>query len=787
MIPFICTPLALYQGFNQLFRVVDTLMASHISSRSVSAVAYLSQITQILLAVGGGLAVGASILISRFYGAGDYKKVKDLINTVFALCGVLSAIVLIIIPFVRPFLSFFGTPLPLIDEGTGYFIISLIDIIVIFYNNIYISIERAMGNSKRILNLNSICIIVKFALTFFFVYVLHSGISMIASAGIIANLFILIPGFYYMRKNRCLISLRVYPDSLSSRRVKPLIGLRYPVMTEKAAFAAGKIAVNSMSTNYGSLTVGALGITNNISGFVTSVQNGFQEGCSSVISQNLGAKNTTRALEAFRVTLLWNLFIGTAGYILTMVFLPQLANLFSPSDNDFATMIERIYRYEAAGIIPLSINASAVALLYGFGYTKLTLIINFCRVLVFRVPLLWILQKYTNLGLQSVGIVMMASNILVSVLSGSIALVLYTKIHRKQKADRSYVHCTVGYRSKDDFTDLQKAFDYIQTLEACTEAYISLGKGKYKGQFYFDGYRGHRSLPDIKLSLRGRGMKKSIISGNLYANMMMENGEKRGTFRSYTVFLSGPSVHLENLAIENTSGLPENEGRNAGQAIALYADASSVICRKVALYGHQDTLFTSPLPERERISGGFTGPGKDRERKPSIQIYDRCVIAGTIDFIFGGALSLFKNTKIIVRPLYPKEGESDTGGACYIAAPSSDESSKDESLFTEAKSGYVFHRCAIHCEKNQSGVKIYLARPWRPYARCVYAVCTFNHAVASEKWDNWNDPGNEKTAFFAEFKNKGESDDKTGGKKSFGLKLNRHQLRAVLSQFKAFT
>ena len=117
VIPSICAPLALYQGFNQLFRVVDNIMASYISSRSVSAVAYLSQITQILLAVGGGLAVGASILISRFYGAGDYKRVKELINTLYALCAVLSIFVFSMIPFARPILQFFGTPQALIEIG----------------------------------------------------------------------------------------------------------------------------------------------------------------------------------------------------------------------------------------------------------------------------------------------------------------------------------------------------------------------------------------------------------------------------------------------------------------------------------------------------------------------------------------------------------------------------------------------------------------------------------------------------------------------------------------------
>ncbi len=61
VILMIGTPLALYQGLQQVFSILDTMMAAHISKESVSAVAYLSQLNHLLSAVGGGLAVGAGI------------------------------------------------------------------------------------------------------------------------------------------------------------------------------------------------------------------------------------------------------------------------------------------------------------------------------------------------------------------------------------------------------------------------------------------------------------------------------------------------------------------------------------------------------------------------------------------------------------------------------------------------------------------------------------------------------------------------------------------------------
>lgn len=72
----VCTPLALYQSLNHFFKILDAIMAAHISAESVSAVAYLSQINLMLSAIGGGLAIGSGLKISEAYGAADYALVK---------------------------------------------------------------------------------------------------------------------------------------------------------------------------------------------------------------------------------------------------------------------------------------------------------------------------------------------------------------------------------------------------------------------------------------------------------------------------------------------------------------------------------------------------------------------------------------------------------------------------------------------------------------------------------------------------------------------------------------
>lgn len=424
-------PLALYQSLNQLFKMLDTLMASHIGSSTVSAVAYLSQINLMLSALGGGLAVGSSIKISEAYGAGEFELVKRRVSTLFAMCAILGGgILLFLAPFTPQFLRLMNTPEEFIAEGSTYFILELVAMVITFFNSVYIAIERVRGNSRRILYLNMSVIVVKLSLTAWFVYGLKGDVTMIAIATILSQLVMLAAAVINLNQGENVFGFSLRAIDFKGEVVKPMVKLSAPVIVEKAAFAMGKVVVNSMSTVYGSLTVGALGISNNIGGITTMPQNGFQECGSAIISQNMGAKKPERALSAFKWTLVINMLCGLLFMSLSLIFLGPLSNLFAKGDAEFAGMIAEVYRLEAIGAIPLGVNAAVMGMLYGFGKTKITLLMNFCRVFVFRIPVLWALQRFTTLGNVSVGIVMVVSNVCTGILAVIIAAVEIRKICR---------------------------------------------------------------------------------------------------------------------------------------------------------------------------------------------------------------------------------------------------------------------------------------------------------------------------------------------------------------------
>ena len=435
-----CAPLALFQALQSIFKILDALMASHIGADAVSAVSALSQITLMITALGSGLAVGGSIKISEAYGRGDYEQVRRRVATVYVMAVAVSIVVAaVLIPFAVPFLRLLQTPEELIVTGVDYFRVEILTLVINFFNTVYIAIERSRGHAKKILNINMVIILVKLALSAFFVYIMEMGLMMIAVATLVGQVILL--GYAVVNMRRDEGAFRFSPKNISMKKetVGPILNLSYPVSAEKVLFAAGKVIVNAMSGMYGGLTVGALGISNNIGGLTTSWHMGFTDGAAPLISQNRGAGRYKRTLQIYFRLLALQMAIGLVGLLLVSQTLPWLATVFAQSKNQFdqtfCDMIVDIHRWEMLGYITLGINSATVALLLGYGYTKLTMLLNVARVFVYRVPVLWFLQNFTNMGAEAVGVTMMVSNVCVGITAVVVAIPVILKIRKLVKEE----------------------------------------------------------------------------------------------------------------------------------------------------------------------------------------------------------------------------------------------------------------------------------------------------------------------------------------------------------------
>ena len=255
-----------------------------------------------------------------------------------------------------------------------------------------------------------------------------------------------------------------------------------------------------------------------------------------------------------------------------------------------------------------------------------------------------------------------------------------------------------------DFITISEA---LQAIPYNTKAIVYIAEGIYEEKIFCE---------KKNITLIGAGPDKTIIKWADYAFKAHPDGRKYGTFRTFTAFFAGRVVTVKNLSILNISG----DNRVAGQAIAAYVDAEVANFTNVNFDSYQDTLFCAPLPDKEREVGGFFGPRVYAPRKASFQFYHHCVIAGNIDFIFGGGDVLFHECQIISKSLDPTS-------VGYVAAPSG----------RKEGAGFVFTKCqfsASNCPKRS----VYLARPWREEGKMALLNCYLGDHIHEAGWSAWN-------------------------------------------------
>lgn len=254
----------------------------------------------------------------------------------------------------------------------------------------------------------------------------------------------------------------------------------------------------------------------------------------------------------------------------------------------------------------------------------------------------------------------------------------------------------------------------------------------------------YEERPFIELAdyiIEGEYRNATVLTASVGGRDPWPGESKTGTFRSETLFLGGGRAVVRNLTVQNNAG----DGAKAGQALAVYADASRVLMEDVNLYGNQDTLFTAPLPLKEREEHGFRGPRENAPRLDTVQYYKNCTIRGNIDFIFGGANAVFDRCRI--------EPWHHATGTCYITAPST----------PAGKPGYLFVNCTV--QGSAAPGSVYLGRPWRADAACYWLNCVLSDEVCTDGWDNWRNPENEKTARFGEY---GSTGPGSAAQRAFG-------------------
>jgi rhamnogalacturonyl hydrolase YesR/pectin methylesterase-like acyl-CoA thioesterase len=251
----------------------------------------------------------------------------------------------------------------------------------------------------------------------------------------------------------------------------------------------------------------------------------------------------------------------------------------------------------------------------------------------------------------------------------------------------------VAQDGSGDYTTIGEALEAIRAfMDFDVKVYIK--KGVYKEKLVVPSWLQH-------VEIIGEDVQNTIITHADHANM-----NHMGTFRTYTVKVEGNYITFRNITIENNAP-------RLGQAVALHTEGDCLRFINCRFLGNQDTVYTGV--EGTRL------------------YFENCYIEGTTDFIFGPSTAWFEGCTIHSK------------ANSYITAASTPK---------DIEYGYVFHKCRLTAAEGVD--KVYLGRPWRPYACTIFMNCELGKHIVEAGWDNWRNAENEKTARYAEYHNNGE-------------------------------
>lgn len=281
---------------------------------------------------------------------------------------------------------------------------------------------------------------------------------------------------------------------------------------------------------------------------------------------------------------------------------------------------------------------------------------------------------------------------LVFVLAGTLAV----------NAANKYDNPDTLFVARDGTAEFRNIDDAIEVCRAFMEYHkvIFVKKGTYKEKLIVPSW-----LTNIEIC--GEDRDNTIITYDDHANVFIPGTDRKmGTFRTYTVRVDGNDITFRNITIENNAA-------RLGQAVALHTQGDRLTFVNCRILGNQDTVYTGGINTR--------------------LYFKDCHIEGTTDFIFGPSTAWFENCTILSR--------TDS----YITAASTPQN---------VEYGYVFNRCKIVAAEGVS--KVYLGRPWRPYAHTLFMNCQLGKHILPVGWHNWSNTQNETTARYCEYDNHGE-------------------------------
>ena len=326
-------PIFISQVFQQLYNTADTLIVGHyLGTNALAAVGSSGTLIFLLTSFFEGTAMGAGVVISRYFGAKDNDRVMRAIHTNIAL-GIASGIILTVIGvfFTPTLLTWMKTDPEVMPEAIIYFRYYFLGSLSVVMYNVLRSIMNAVGDSRRPLYYLILSSIINVVLDIIFVGVFRWGVWSAAVATIISQTASFVLCLVHLFKKDFEYRINIKEIGFHMDMIKEIIRYGMPSGVQNSVIALANVIVQSQINSFGRFATAAYGAHAKIEGFAFLPITAFSMAITTFISQNLGAGKHERAKKGAHFGVLSAVITAEIIGVIYFIFAPQLIGLFDNS------------------------------------------------------------------------------------------------------------------------------------------------------------------------------------------------------------------------------------------------------------------------------------------------------------------------------------------------------------------------------------------------------------------------------------------------------------------------
>ncbi len=378
-------PLLIGNLFQQLYNTVDSIVVGNfIGSQALAAVGSSNSLINLIIGMFMGIATGAGVIISQYYGARDEKKLSWAVHTCIALSLIGGVLLSVLGVALSPLiLGWMGTPEDVMDNSVIYFRIFFSGSLFNLLYNMAAGILRAVGDSKRPLYYLCVSSVINIILDLVFVVIFSMGIAGVGYATIIAQAVSAVLAILALMGTKDIYRVELKKIAIDYRMMKRILAIGIPSGLQQSIISLSNVIVQANINVYGSAAMAGYGAYNKIDGFVMLPLQSFCIAATTFTGQNIGAGRKDRVkrgiFEGLAISFSYTLILSPILYWKT----GDLLQIFS-SDPEVLNYGVTVFTILLPFYCLLSVHQILMGTFRGAGKTMVTMLIGVGNMCVLR-------------------------------------------------------------------------------------------------------------------------------------------------------------------------------------------------------------------------------------------------------------------------------------------------------------------------------------------------------------------------------------------------------------------